>query len=38
LEHLQVAVGIAECRDRAAAYVLIDADRFAGPVIYEVDP
>ena len=31
LEHLQVAVGVAEGGDRAAADVLLDADRLARP-------
>ena len=37
LQHLDVAVGVAERGDRATADVLIDADRFAGFVVNEVD-
>ena len=36
-EHLQVAVGVAEGGDRAAADVLLDADGLAGLVVDEVD-
>jgi hypothetical protein len=36
LQHFEIAVGIAECRDWAAADVLIDANRLAGPVIDEI--
>jgi hypothetical protein len=32
LQHLQVAVGIAEGCDRAAADVFVDADRLAWPI------
>ena len=37
LQHFEVAVGIAEGRDRAAADMFIDADRLAGLVVDEVD-
>ena len=37
LQHLEVAVGIAERRDRPAADVLLDADRLACLVVDEVD-
>ena len=37
LEHLEVAVGVAEGDDRAAADELLDADRLAGLVVDEVD-
>ena len=37
LEHLQVAVGVAESSDRAPADVRVDADRLACLVIDEVD-
>ena len=37
LEHLEVAVGVAERRDRPAADLLLDADRLAGLVVDEVD-
>ena len=37
LEHLQVAVGVAECCDGTAADVLVDAERFARIVVDEVD-
>ena len=30
LEHLKIAIGIAECGDRAPPDVLVDADRLAG--------
>ena len=36
LEHLEVAVGIAESGDRAAANVLVDADRLAGAIVDEI--
>ena len=36
-QHLQVAVGVAEREDRAAADELVDADRLAGLVVDEVD-
>ena len=37
LQHLEIAVGIAEGGDRTAADMLVDADRLAGPVVDEVD-
>ena len=37
LDHLHVAVGIAECQNRAPADVLIDTDRLAGLVVDKVD-
>ena len=37
LQHLQVAVGVAEGGDRPAADVLVDADGLAGLVVDEVD-
>jgi hypothetical protein len=37
LQHLQIAVGIAERGDRSPADVLVDADRLAGLVVDEVD-
>ena len=37
LQHLQVAVGVAEGEDRPAADEAVDADRLAGPVVDEVD-
>jgi len=37
LQHLQVAVGITESHYRTAADVFIDANRFAGLVVDEVD-
>ena len=37
LEHLEVAVGVAERRDRPAADQLLDSDRFAGLVVHVVD-
>ena len=37
LQHLEIAVGVAERRNRAAADVLVDADRLAGLVVDEVD-
>ena len=37
LQHLEIAVGIAERGDRAAADMLVDADRLAGLVVDEVD-
>ena len=36
LKHLQVAVRVAEGGDRAAANVLVDADGFAGLIVYEI--
>lgn len=36
-EHLVIAVGVAERRDRPAAQELADADRLAGLVVDEVD-
>jgi hypothetical protein len=33
LEHLEVAVGVAECRQRPAADAAVDADRLAGSVV-----
>src|SRR5208283_5662006 len=37
LQHFEIAVGIAECRDRAAADELIDADRLASLVVDEIE-
>jgi hypothetical protein len=37
LEHLQVAIGISECRNWDATYMLVDAHWFAGSVVDEVD-
>ena len=37
LEHLEVAVGIAESGDRAAANMLVDADRLAGAIVDEIE-
>ena len=37
LEHLQVAIRVAEGDDRAAADEAVDADRFARPVVDKVD-
>src|SRR3954465_2913452 len=37
LEHLEIAVGIAERRDGTAANLLIDADWLTGLVVVEVD-
>ena len=37
LQHFEIAVGVAERGDRAAADVLVDADRLAGLVVDEVD-
>src|ERR1700754_2925122 len=37
LQHLQIAVGVAESEDRAAADEAVDAYRLAGPVIDELD-
>ena len=37
LEHLEISIGIAECRDRPAADYLVDADRLAGAVVDKVD-
>ena len=37
LEHLQVAVGIAERGNWPAADEFVDADGFAGTVVHEVD-
>ena len=37
LQHLEIAVGVAERRDRPAADVLVDADRLAGLVVDEID-
>ena len=36
-EHLEVAVGIAESGDRAAANVLVDPDRLAGAVVDKIE-
>src|SRR5712672_3026679 len=36
-EHLQVAVGIAESRDRASTDVRLDADGLAGFVVVEIE-
>src|SRR5262245_22213306 len=36
-QHLLVAIGVAEGKDRAAAYEAIDSDRLARPVIDELD-
>ena len=37
LEHLEVAVGVAECRDRTPADDLMNADRLPGLVVDEID-
>jgi hypothetical protein len=37
LQHFEIAVGIAECRDRTAADELIDADRLASLVVDEIE-
>src|SRR5690242_1339271 len=37
LQHFQVAVRVAECHDRLLANESIDADRFARPVVNELD-
>ena len=37
LQHLQIAVGVAERHDRAAADEPVDADRLAGAVVDELD-
>ena len=38
LQHLKIAVGVAEGGDRAATDMLLDADGFAGLVVDEVRP
>src|SRR5580698_2227218 len=37
LEHLQVAIGVAECRNRKAADVFMDTHGFARSVVDKVD-
>ena len=37
LQHLQVAIGVAEGEDRAAADEAVDADWLSGPVVDELD-